>query len=261
MARVATAPSALSNGATKNESQRIPKEDPPRKASSQVGRPGNRPPSWLLKLLNGLRWRTNERAEARERHLLDELEGGWGEGEGEGADGESDPDLAKLDSGWEGDIDDLFKDEDEEEANEAPLPDERIDPVAYAEAKKALEERQEQRRLRRKAKLEAKRARYLAKKQAVRGKQKQKQARPKSRAKVETTGTKAQRKKAERAVRREPTESESDVTAMVSSVKRPDAKSMATPIMTAKGIPWKLVALALLVFVAAAAAIAAVMSR
>ena len=73
---------------------------------------------------------------------LDTLAEGW-EPSWE-QDGKSDEaDLKAVDDGW---LDELFPEEeepDEPEEEEPPLPDERLDPEAYAAAKKAREERAE----------------------------------------------------------------------------------------------------------------------
>lgn len=82
------------------------------------------------------------------------------------------PMLDELDSGW-GD-DEEEEDEDDEEI-EPELPDERLDPVAYAAAKKARDERVEARRVRRRAKAEAKKSRRKARLDAQKQKQKGKQ--------------------------------------------------------------------------------------
>lgn len=84
------------------------------------------------------------------------------------------PNIASLDSGWDEDEED---DEDEEEEEEPELPDERFDPVAYAEAKKALEERREARRQKKREKDAAKKARRKARALALKGKQKAKSKR------------------------------------------------------------------------------------
>jgi hypothetical protein len=89
------------------------------------------------------------------------------------------PTMDELDSGW-GQEDDEDDDEEEDEDDEPELPDERLDPVAYALAKKAREESIEARRVRRRAKDAAKKARRKARLDAQRSKQKgkQKKARP-----------------------------------------------------------------------------------
>jgi hypothetical protein len=89
------------------------------------------------------------------------------------------PTMDELDSGWgaeDGDADE----EDEEDEIEPELPDERLDPVGYAVAKKARDERVEARRQRRRGKAETKKARRKARLDAQRSKQKgkQKRARP-----------------------------------------------------------------------------------
>ncbi len=88
------------------------------------------------------------------------------------------PTMDELDSGW-GEEDDDDGDE-EDDVVEPELPDERLDPVAYAEAKRARDERIEARREKRRAKAEMKKARRKARLDAQRSKQKgkQKKARP-----------------------------------------------------------------------------------
>src|SRR5688500_1278278 len=81
---------------------------------------------------------------------LDALAGGW-KAPWEEGDRKSEPDLWKLDEGW---LDELFPEEDEPdepEEEEEPLPDERLDPVAYAAAKKLREERAVARQKKKKA--------------------------------------------------------------------------------------------------------------
>jgi hypothetical protein len=106
---------------------------------------------------------------------------------------QSSPDLKALDEGW---LDDLFPggegqeghaeqeededDEDEDEEPEPELPDERLDPEAFALAKKARDERVLRRKEKKRAKAEAKRARQKARTTATRQKQKAKKARPAS---------------------------------------------------------------------------------
>ncbi|MEO8800721.1 MAG: hypothetical protein ABI551_22715 [Polyangiaceae bacterium] len=79
------------------------------------------------------------------------------------------PNIASLDSGWDEDDED---EEDEEEEEEPELPDERFDPIAYAEAKKALEERREARRQKKREKDAAKKARRKARALALKERQK-----------------------------------------------------------------------------------------
>jgi cobalamin biosynthesis Mg chelatase CobN len=82
----------------------------------------------------------------------------------------SDPNLDALDSSWD--------DEEEEEEPEPELPDERLDPVAYAEAKAAREERARARRERKRAKDAAKRARQKQRALEAKRKQKSKSKKP-----------------------------------------------------------------------------------
>ncbi len=93
--------------------------------------------------------------------------------------------VEELDSGWgDSDNDDGDGDNDDDDANEPALPDEQLDPMAYAEAKKARDERIAARRERRRAKVEVTKARRKARVDAQRSKQKGKQrkARPLQRA-------------------------------------------------------------------------------
>ena len=81
--------------------------------------------------------------------------------------------VEELDSGW-GDEEGDDEDEDDE-ANEPALPDEQLDPVAYAEAKEARDERVGAKREKRRLKAEAKKVRRRARADAQKGKQKGKQ--------------------------------------------------------------------------------------
>jgi hypothetical protein len=78
-----------------------------------------------------------------------------------------------LDAGWD-------DDDEEEEEPEPELPDEVLDPIAYAEAKRAREQRLEARRERRRARAEMKKARRRARAQDAKGKQKQKSKKPRA---------------------------------------------------------------------------------
>lgn len=116
------------------------------------------------------------------RDLLEELEDGWGTPPAPSviaADAArpmpeipDDAELDNIDGGW---LDELFpeaEEPDEPEEPEPELPDERVDPVAFAAAKKAREERAAARKEKKRLKLEAKRARQKARAAAVRQKQK-----------------------------------------------------------------------------------------
>jgi hypothetical protein len=111
------------------------------------------------------------------RELLEELEDGWAATPAAGAtskvpiEPDSIPDVNDLDEGW---LDNLFPEEDEEEEEEElpELPDERLDPEAFAAAKKLRDEKIAARKEKKKQKLEAKRARQRAKAAAMRQKQK-----------------------------------------------------------------------------------------
>lgn len=116
----------------------------------------------------------------------------------------SSPSLADLDSGW-GEDDEDDEEEEEEEEEEPELPDERLDPVAYAAAKKARDERIEARRQRRRAKVEAKKARRKARAEAARGKQKSKSRRaptPEAKAKAKAEAKAKSKAKAKASERR-----------------------------------------------------------
>ncbi len=91
----------------------------------------------------------------------------------------SDPNVDELDEGW---LDDLFPgeeedDDDDDDEPEPELPDERLDHVAFAEAKKARDERAAKKKEKKRAKLEAKRQRQRPRAAAMRQKQKSKKGR------------------------------------------------------------------------------------
>ncbi len=205
--------------------------------------------------------------------LLDNVDGGWEEDENESASSEADmrastPDIAAVDSAW-GDEDD----EEEEEEAEEPLPDEALDPVAYAAAKKAREEREEARRQRRKLRAEAKRQKQKERAEAARQKQKAKQkkkpgARPTPAELAEQTEREAKkrrkdeaRKAREEAAAARGVAAEDD--ALATDVERsftrkaapaPRAKADSRAEKIAKSAPpWHLLGLVLLVLLAAAA--------
>lgn len=107
------------------------------------------------------------------RNLLAAVDGSWEEGDGDAPEPTarvSTPDLAEVDSAWEDD-----DEADDPEEPEEPLPDERLDPVAYAAAKKARAEREDARRERRKARADAKRQKQRSRADLARQKQKGKQ--------------------------------------------------------------------------------------
>lgn len=100
---------------------------------------------------------------------VDTLDAGWGdEDEGDDEADDADDAAAAADAAEEA----------REEAREPELPDERLDPVAYAAAKRAREERMAARRERQRAKAEAKKGRRKARAEAARGKQKGKTRKP-----------------------------------------------------------------------------------
>jgi hypothetical protein len=161
--------------------------------------------------------------------------------------------VEELDSGWGDEEED--DEEEDDEANEPALPDEQLDPVAYAEAKQARDERIEARRERRRVKVEAKKARRKARADAQKSKQKGKQR--KARAPQKTA----------RATPREDDEKNesSDDEAAPSRTPAPrlrakvQASSSASRPMLSKTNQWML-GFAVLVFIAAAV-FAAVVAR
>jgi colicin import membrane protein len=192
----------------------------------------------------------------------------------------SGPDVDDLDSGW-GEED---EEEEEEEEVEPELPDERLDPVAYAAAKKARDERIEARKQRRRVKIEAKKARRKARADAARGKQKAKAKKPsnaeaKARAKAEAKANAKAKAKAKASLRtrnddaREDESADDDadddageegVDSVVTSrstraTKTNPSKPMLSKAMLSKTNTWML-AVAVVVFVAAAI-FAAVVAR
>jgi len=91
------------------------------------------------------------------------------------------PSMDDLDSGWGAEQEEEDDDDEEEQpASEPELPDEKLDPVAYAVAKKAREDRASALRERKRMKAEAKKARRKARLGAQKSKQKAKtkKARP-----------------------------------------------------------------------------------
>ena len=112
---------------------------------------------------------------------------------------ESDPDV---DSGWEDE-----KEEKEIEAAEAALPDEKFDPVAYAAAKKAIEERKAARREKKRSKDAAKKAKREARAREARAKQKGKKPKPRL---VQTAKTPAPKSAAKASRAAEPSKRERD---------------------------------------------------
>jgi hypothetical protein len=229
------------------------------------------------------------------RNLLDEIEGDWDTPKPRAAaspevqaalDAAADrlvdsldpppvsvPTMDELDSGWDEEDED---DEEEDEEDEVELPDERLDPVAYAAAKKAREERDEARRQRRRAKAEAKKARRTARLEAQKSKQKGKQkkarAAPKPARPAKEAAKEARRNRARAAAKpalardeddtSTDTAGEDDVeatgTPSRSRAKLPPSRPMKKPMLSTTN-QWML-AVAVLVFVAAAI-FAAVVAR
>lgn len=178
----------------------------------------------------------------------------------------STPDLEAVDKGW---LDDLFDDEADEEADEDEdedeLPDERLDPEAYAAAKKAREERAEARRVRRKAKLEAKRARQKARIEEARARQKGKAQKARS-GKPKATNAKGKRPKPARTgpilTVATPADGEAPESLPPASgrVRKGTGRQLTSDAPPKVATQWKLLAVAIVVFLAAAA-FAAVISR
>ena len=176
--------------------------------------------------------------------------------------------MDELDSGWEGDDGQNDDDDDDEpEESEPELPDEKLDPVAYAAAAKARDERIEARRERKRVKLEAKKARRKARIDAARGKQKGKtrkarpvQATPAPSAKKLAKAAKAAQARA-RAGSSESV-SETPLGEVIDIPDRPRGKAPPSRPITKKPMlsgtnAWML-AIALVVFVAAAIFVAVV---
>jgi hypothetical protein len=181
-------------------------------------------------------------------------------------------DLTALDSGWgdtdeNDDEDEAEGDDADDEANEPALPDEQLDPVAYAAAKKARDERIEARRERRRAKNEAKKARRKARAEAQRSKQKPKQRKaraPQRAARPERSAKPKARERSDDDASESTAHDDDDVPATSAPV-RARAKggsipaSSATKPMLSRTNQWML-AIAIIVFVAAAT-FAAVVAR
>jgi hypothetical protein len=176
------------------------------------------------------------------------------------------PTMADLDSGWD-EYDEEDGEEEEEDEPEPELPDERLDPVAYAAAKKARDERIAARRERRRAKAEMKKSRRKARADAQKQKQKgkQKKARPQRPARP----SKAERERARSARKSTALDNEGeqddrddesgvDSNALI-GVKLPPSRPLKSQPMMTKTSTWML-AIAIVIFVAAAV-FAAVVAR
>jgi hypothetical protein len=173
------------------------------------------------------------------------------------------PTMDELDSGWG----EEEEDEDEDDEVEPELPDERLDPVAYAAAKLLRDERIEARRERRRARAETKKARRKARLDAQKQKQKGKQKKARTppadaRAKAKA---KADAKASAKASTRRATEPEADDEHADAPAAAPRARAKAPPSrpMAKSGLSktnqWML-AIAIGVFLAAAI-FAAVVTR
>lgn len=109
------------------------------------------------------------------RNLLDAIEEDWDASRPRApAPALSAPNLDELDASWEDDDD---EEEEENEDDDLELPDERLDPAAYAAAQKERQERLALKRQRRREKQEAKRAKQKERATAARQKQKGKKPR------------------------------------------------------------------------------------
>lgn len=177
------------------------------------------------------------------------------------------PDLAALDEGW---LDDLFPaeddgdDEEEDEGEEPELPDEQLDPEAFALAKKARDERAAKKREKKRAKAEAKRARQKARAAAMRQKQKSKKGRPPTPPRRDEL-----KKRAEPTSRSlKPTsddeagsdaEAERDLAPAALPVSRPKKTSSTTRRAPSRMASVKLLAIVLATLLALAAAVAAIL--
>lgn len=107
-----------------------------------------------------------------------------------------------IDSGWDDE-----KDKEEElaiEKAELELPDEKFDPVAYAAAKKSIEERKAARRDKKRAKDAAKKARREARAREAKAKQKGKKPKPRIVQTAKTPPAKTKSKPVSKSVSREP---------------------------------------------------------
>ena len=184
------------------------------------------------------------------------------------------PGMDELDSGWE----EEDEDDDEPEESEPELPDERLDPVAYAAAKQARDQRIEGRRERKRVKAEAKKLRRRARAEAAKVKQKgkTKTARPpavaqaakvakaKARADLVARSRRAKLANGDDEVE-DPSAAEPEADADIADLssraraKAPPSRPMAKKPMLSGTNTWML-AIALLVFVAAAI-FAAVVTR
>ena len=200
------------------------------------------------------------------KNLLNELEDGWdappsSEGD-EVSTRELDALAKEIDSGW---LDELFPDEEEEEEEEEEepepeLPDERLDPVAYAAAKKARDERAARRKERKKAKAEAKRAKRKARAEAIQKARKQKARKAKPpQAKPAAPPQRPRREAKEKTGTEIQDDDETDATedAPVALKTKSKVKSPTVDKRTISSI--KLLAIVLLVLVGAAALAAALM--
>ena len=224
------------------------------------------------------------------RNLLEQMEGGWDApepGSAKEKDLHAELDAAAdrlvqtldpppvsgsrvddLDGGWDDDED---EEEEDDEADEPELPDERLDPVAYAAAKKAREERIEAKRQRRRLKAEAKKARRKARVDAQKQKQKgktkkarapQKAERPASERKEPRRGSSAVAKPASASADTDDTDTDTDFATAdedAPRTRKPSPNRVASKSLLSGTNQWML-AVAVVVFVAAAI-FAAVVAR
>ena len=181
--------------------------------------------------------------------------------------------VEELDSGWGESADDDESDDDEsdDDASEPALPDEKLDPVAYAAAKKARDERIEARRERRRVKVEAKKARRKARADAQKSKQKGKQRKargPQKAARPERSAQAKPPRSSEEATTSDDGDDDvppastpirSRAKAQGSATRPSAAKASATKPMLSKTNQWML-GIAVVVFIAAAT-FAAVVAR
>ena len=215
------------------------------------------------------------------RDLLEELEEGWGTprapsvatapaaapfepeiGEEDGEEEAVASAAAKVDEGW---LDDLFPGGDDEDEEEPELPDERLDPVAFAAAKKARDERARQKRERKKTRADVKRARQKERGDAIKARQKPKSK--KSRAVTPAPRSARALEKAARASARGAAVPTTDGTLVRTAAASPTTKASSAKATPAKAIPakpstlasLKLLGIVLAVLLAIAAVAAALM--
>ncbi len=174
----------------------------------------------------------------------------------------SSPDLKSLDDGW---LDDLFPgeepDDDDDDEPEPELPDERLDPEAFALAKKARDERAAKKKDKKRSKADAKRARQKARAEAMRQKQKAKKARPAAQARK--VPEPSRKKTARNTNVGEDRSASADTAREEAAEERATSRSRAKAVVAPRRAPStlasvKLLAVVLAILLALAAAVAAI---